>query len=50
VNCGSVDSFEACAKCGLGRNAHQAREMADGDMPVTTVIDRTSTLTATGLT
>ena len=33
MNCGSVDSFQVCSRCGLRPNARQIREMADLAQP-----------------
>ena len=40
MNCGSVDSFQVCTRCGLSPNARQIREIADCDIPVALAIDR----------
>lgn len=38
-NCGSVDSFQVPARCGLSPKARQIREIADCDIPVAAAID-----------
>ena len=40
TNCGSVDSFQVCTRCGLSPNARQIREIAVCDIPVALAIDR----------
>jgi hypothetical protein len=40
MNCGSVDSFQVCCRCGLRPNARQIREIAVWLIPVARAIDR----------
>jgi hypothetical protein len=40
MNCGSVDSFQVCCRCGLSPNARQIREIAVWLIPVARAIDR----------